>query len=115
MSRLVDEGKVREIGCSNFSAKQLDEAEEAAQELGVRRFVTVQNEYSLLAREAREEVLPACRRLGLSFMPYFPLASGLLTGKYRRGRAAAAGDADGRPRRLGRVPDRRAASTSSSA
>ena len=85
MSRLVDEGKVREIGCSNFSEKQLDEAEDAAKELGVRRFVTVQNEYSLLARDAREEVLPACRRLGLSFMPYFPLASGLLTGKYRRG------------------------------
>jgi aryl-alcohol dehydrogenase-like predicted oxidoreductase len=85
MSRLVDEGKAREIGCSNFSAKQLDEAEDAAKELGVRRFVTVQNEYSLLAREAREEVLPACRRLGLTFMPYFPLASGMLTGKYRRG------------------------------
>lgn len=85
MSRLVDQGKVREIGCSNFSAKQLDEAEEAAKEKDVRRFVTVQNEYSLLAREAREEVLPACRRLGLSFMPYFPLASGLLTGKYRKG------------------------------
>ena len=85
MSHLVDEGKVREIGCSNFSAEQLEEAEEAAKEKGVRRFVTVQNEYSLLAREAREEVLPACRKLGLSFMPYFPLASGLLTGKYRKG------------------------------
>jgi aryl-alcohol dehydrogenase-like predicted oxidoreductase len=85
MSHLVDEGKVREIGCSNFSAGQLEEAEEAAKEKGVRRFITVQNEYSLLAREAREEVLPACRKLGLSFMPYFPLASGLLTGKYRKG------------------------------
>ena len=97
MSRLVDEGKVLEIGCSNFSAKQLEEAEEAAKEKGVRRFVTVQNEYSLLAREAREEVLPACRQLGLSFMPYFPLASGLLTGKYRQGPAAAPGHAAGRP------------------
>ena len=85
MSALVDEGKVLEIGCSNFSAKQLDEAEDAAKELCVRRFVTVQNEYSLVAREPRDEVLPACRRLGISFMPYFPLASGLLTGKYRRG------------------------------
>ena len=85
MSHLVDEGKVREIGCSNFSAEQLEEAEDAAKEKGVRRFVTVQNEYSLLARDAREEVLPACRKLGLSFMPYFPLASGLLTGKYRKG------------------------------
>jgi aryl-alcohol dehydrogenase-like predicted oxidoreductase len=85
MSRLIDEGKVREIGCSNFSAKQLDEAADAAQELEVRSFVTVQNEYSLVEREPREEVLPACQRLGVSFMPYFPLASGLLTGKYRRG------------------------------
>jgi aryl-alcohol dehydrogenase-like predicted oxidoreductase len=85
MSRLVDAGKVREVGCSNFSAKQLEEAEEAAREKGVHRFVTVQNEYSLLAREPQDEVLPACRRLGISFIPYFPLASGLLTGKYRRG------------------------------
>ena len=85
MSRMVDEGKVREIGCSNFSAEQLDEAEEAARELDIRPFVTVQNEYSLVEREPRAEVLPACRRLGLRFMPYFPLASGLLTGKYRRG------------------------------
>jgi aryl-alcohol dehydrogenase-like predicted oxidoreductase len=91
MARLVDDGKVREIGCSNFSAKQLDEADDAARELGVHRFVTVQNEESLLAREAREEVLPACDRLGLSFMPYFPLASGLLTGKYRRGQPPPAG------------------------
>jgi aryl-alcohol dehydrogenase-like predicted oxidoreductase len=91
MSRLVDEGKVREIGCSNFSAKQLDEAEDAAQELGVRRFVIVQNEYSLLEREPRDNVLPACRRLGISFMPYAPLASGMLTGKYRRGEPPAPG------------------------
>jgi aryl-alcohol dehydrogenase-like predicted oxidoreductase len=85
MSRLVDQGKVREIGCSNFSGKQLEEADDAAKELGVHRFATVQNEYSLLAREPRDEVLPACRRLRISLMPYFPLASGLLSGKYRRG------------------------------
>ncbi|HYY08415.1 MAG TPA: aldo/keto reductase [Actinomycetota bacterium] len=91
MSRLVDDGKVRAIGCSNFSGKQLEEANDAARELGVNRFVTVQNEESLLAREAREEVLPACDRLRLSFMPYFPLASGLLTGKYRRGQPPPAG------------------------
>jgi aryl-alcohol dehydrogenase-like predicted oxidoreductase len=91
MAALVDEGKVLEIGCSNFSSKQLDEAEDAARELGIRRFVTVQNEYSLLAREPRDEVLPACDRLGISFMPYFPLASGLLTGKYRRGEPPPAG------------------------
>jgi aryl-alcohol dehydrogenase-like predicted oxidoreductase len=91
MSRLVDEGKVLQIGCSNFSAKQLDEATDAARELEVRSFVTVQNEYSLVEREPRDEVLPACRRLGLSFMPYFPLASGLLTGKYHRGEPPAPG------------------------
>jgi aryl-alcohol dehydrogenase-like predicted oxidoreductase len=91
MSRLIEDGKVREIGCSNFSAKQLEEADDAARELGIHRFVTLQNEESLLAREAREEVIPACERLGLSFMPYFPLASGLLTGKYRRGQPPPAG------------------------
>ena len=91
MSQLVDDGKVREIGCSNFSEKQLDEAAEAARELGIHRFVTVQNEYSLLVRDPRDEVLPACRRLEMSFMPYFPLASGLLTGKYRRGEPAPPG------------------------
>ena len=107
MSHLVDEGKVREIGCSNFSAEQLEEAEEAAKEKGVRRFVTVQNEYSLLAREAREEVLPACRKLGLSFMPYFPLASGLLTGKYRKGQPPPPGTR--LAGRWGRAHERRAA------
>jgi aryl-alcohol dehydrogenase-like predicted oxidoreductase len=91
MSRLADEGKVREIGCSNFSAKQLDEAAEAAGELGLRRFATVQNEYSLLHTEPRDEVLGSCRRLAVSFMPYFPLASGLLSGKYRRGEPPPAG------------------------
>ena len=85
MTRLVDDGKVREIGCSNFSAKQLEEAAEAASEHGLRRFASVQNEYSLLHTDPREEVLPACERLGLGLMPYFPLASGLLSGKYRRG------------------------------
>ncbi|HEX6400298.1 MAG TPA: aldo/keto reductase [Actinomycetota bacterium] len=85
MSRLVDDGKVREIGCSNFSGKQLEEAAEAATELGLRRFTAVQNEYSLLHTEPRDEVLATCGRLGVGFMPYFPLASGLLSGKYRRG------------------------------
>jgi aryl-alcohol dehydrogenase-like predicted oxidoreductase len=85
MTRLVDDGKVREIGCSNFSAKQLEEASEAAAEHGLRRFATVQNEYSLLHTDPREQVIPACERLGVALMPYFPLASGLLSGKYRRG------------------------------
>jgi len=82
---LVTAGTVRELGCSNFSAAQLDEAADAATSLGVRPFVTVQNEYSLLKREPERAVLDACRRHEMSFVPYFPLASGLLTGKYQRG------------------------------
>lgn len=81
----VKAGKVREIGCSNFSPAQLDEAEVAVRPGGA-RFVSVQNEYSLLHRNPEQGVLEACRRLGIGFIPYFPLASGLLTGKYRRGR-----------------------------
>jgi aryl-alcohol dehydrogenase-like predicted oxidoreductase len=82
---LVRAGKVREIGCSNFSAEQLDEAARTARELGVPAFVNVQNDYSLLNREVEPEVLPAVERLAMTFMPYFPLASGVLTGKYKRG------------------------------
>ncbi len=82
---LVEAGKVREVGCSNFSAEQLDEAAAAAADRGLRPFVVVQNEYSLLHREPEVAVLPAIERLGLSLVPYFPLASGLLTGKYRPG------------------------------
>jgi len=90
LDSLVRSGKVREVGCSNFDAKQLAEAEEAVAP-GAARFVSVQNEYSLLQREPEAEVLPECRRLGLAFIPYFPLMSGLLSGKYRRGEAPAAG------------------------
>lgn len=86
---LVRAGKVREIGCSNFSAAQLRKADEAAR--GRTRFVSVQNEYSLLQREPEREVLPECARLGLAFIPYFPLASGLLTGKFRRGQPLPSG------------------------
>ena len=85
MSALVDAGKVREIGCSNFSAEQLDEASSAARERGVRGFLNVQNQYSLLQREPDKGVIPACGRLRIGLVPYFPLASGMLTGKYRRG------------------------------
>lgn len=81
---LVQQGKVRYIGCSNFSGAQLKEAHEAAQRLGIRGFVSVQNEYSLLVREPDAEVLPTVERYGMGFLPFFPLASGLLTGKYRR-------------------------------
>jgi aryl-alcohol dehydrogenase-like predicted oxidoreductase len=87
---LVREGKVREIGCSNFSAEQVVEAHEAARYRAA-RFASVQNEYSLLHREPETDVLPECARLGLSFIPYFPLASGLLTGKYRPGEPAPPG------------------------
>src|SRR5579862_1450118 len=87
---LVRAGKVREIGCSNFSAAQLDAARTTVRP-GQAAFVSVQNEYSLLQRDAEGEVLPACERFGLAFLPYFPLASGLLTGKYKRGETAPPG------------------------
>lgn len=89
LNALVQAGKVREIGCSNFSAAQLREAEAAAQ--GGARFVSVQNEYSLLKREPEADVLPVCEELSIGFLPYFPLASGLLSGKYRAGRPLPAG------------------------
>jgi aryl-alcohol dehydrogenase-like predicted oxidoreductase len=85
LNELVQAGKVKEIGCSNFSAEQLGEAARATKP-GGSRFVSVQNEYSLLHREPEASVLPACGRLGLTFLPYFPLASGLLTGKYEPGK-----------------------------
>jgi len=84
LNELVREGKVREIGCSNFSVEQLREAEAAAQP-GSARFVSVQNEYSLFHREPEEGMLAECARQNIAFIPYFPLASGLLTGKYRKG------------------------------
>ncbi|OFV99157.1 MAG: aldo/keto reductase [Acidobacteria bacterium RIFCSPLOWO2_02_FULL_61_28] len=87
---LVRAGKVHEIGCSNFSAEQIREAEAVVQK-GAARFVSVQNEYSLLRRDAERDVLPECERRGIAFLPYFPLASGLLSGKYRRGQAPPAG------------------------
>lgn len=89
LDELVREGKVREIGCSNFSVAQLREAEKAAK-TGA-RFVNVQNQYSLFHREPEQGVLAECERQGLSFLPYFPLANGLLTGKYRAGKAAPQG------------------------
>jgi aryl-alcohol dehydrogenase-like predicted oxidoreductase len=96
LNELVDEGKARWIGSSNFSAERIDAAEEVARRAGFHRFVSVQNHYSLAEREAEDEVLPACERLGIGFLPYFPLASGLLTGKYRRGEEATEGRLAGR-------------------
>jgi len=83
LDELVSAGKVREIGCSNFSVEQIREAEAAA--AGKPHFVSIQNEFSLFHREAEQDVLPECERTGLAFLPYFPLANGLLTGKYRKG------------------------------
>ena len=88
---LVRAGKVRAIGASNFSAGQLEEAAALAEEHGLTPFTAVQNEYNLLVREAEAEVLPAAERLGIGFVPFFPLASGLLTGKYRRGEPGPSG------------------------
>jgi len=85
LDELVGEGLVGAIGCSNFTAPQLEEAERAAREQELSRFVTLQNHYSLLERGIEADVAPACERLGVSILPYFPLASGLLSGKYRRG------------------------------
>ncbi len=84
LADLVRAGKVREIGCSNFSVNQLREAQKAA--AGGVRFVSVQNEYSLFHREPEQGVLAECERENIVFLPYFPLANGLLTGKYRAGK-----------------------------
>jgi aryl-alcohol dehydrogenase-like predicted oxidoreductase len=88
LEELVQEGKVRYLGSSNFSAKQIEEA-------GT-RFVSAQNHYSLVEREVEDEILPVCERLGIGMLPYFPLASGLLTGKYTRGVEATEGRLAGR-------------------
>lgn len=91
LNELVREGKVREIGSSNFSAPQIREAEAASANNYYARFVSVQNDFSLLNREAEAEVLPECERSGIAFLPYFPLFAGMLTGKYRRGQPAPEG------------------------
>jgi len=90
LDELVRAGKVREIGCSQFTVEQLREAERAAGERRA-RFVSVQNQYSLLHREPERGVLAECERAGLAFIPFFPLANGLLTGKYRQGRPVPEG------------------------
>lgn len=91
LHELIQAGKIRAIGASNFSAAQLEKADAVARERGLTRFSAIQNEYSLLVRDAEHEVLPACQRLGIGFVPYFPLASGLLTGKYRPGEPGPTG------------------------
>jgi aryl-alcohol dehydrogenase-like predicted oxidoreductase len=103
LDKLVRAGKVREIGNSNFSGDQIDDAEAVSRRNGFARFVSAQNHFNLLHREPLGDVVPACLRDGLGVLPYFPLASGLLTGKYRRGESPPEGT------RLSQLPEDRAA------
>ncbi len=82
LDELVREGKVREIGCSNYQGKHIDKCVGISKEKGLAQWASDQSNYSLLERGVEADVLPACERDGLAFLPYFPLASGLLTGKY---------------------------------
>jgi aryl-alcohol dehydrogenase-like predicted oxidoreductase len=91
LDELVREGVVVAIGCSNFSAAELEAAERISRERGLAHFVSLQNHYSLLERGIEADVAPACERLGVSILPFFPLAKGLLTGKFRRGEPAPEG------------------------
>jgi aryl-alcohol dehydrogenase-like predicted oxidoreductase len=91
LDQLVKEGKVRVIASSNLAAWQIADADWIARGRGAARFVAAENRYSLLDRAAEREVLPACRHFDVSFVPWGPLAGGLLTGKYRRGEAAPDG------------------------
>jgi aryl-alcohol dehydrogenase-like predicted oxidoreductase len=88
---LVSQGKVRYIGNSNFTGWQIADADWTARDERFERFVSAQNNYSLLERKVEFEVTPACERFGLGMLPFFPLASGMLTGKYRRGEAPPEG------------------------
>ena len=86
---LVRDGKVRYLGNSNFAGWQIADADWAASSNGRSRFISAQNQYSLLERAVEAEVIPACERFGLGMLPFFPLANGLLTGKYKRDGSAA--------------------------
>ena len=105
LNELVTAGKVREIGCSNFSVAQIRDAESSSASRGIARFVSVQNEYSLLHREPESDVLAECQRVDAGFLPFFPLASGLLTGKYHRGQPAPAGSRLATASGAGRLSD----------
>src|SRR4051794_27825261 len=91
LSELVREGKVRYVGHSNFTPWQVGDADWVARTRGHERFVSAQNEYSLIERRVEGELVPALQHYGLGLLPYFPLANGLLTGKYTRGNARPAG------------------------
>jgi aryl-alcohol dehydrogenase-like predicted oxidoreductase len=91
LTELVDAGKVREISCCNFGAEMLEEASDASAEHGHRRFASAMGEYSMLVRRAERDELPWCEQNDIPYLPYFPLASGLLTGKYSPDRPAPEG------------------------
>jgi len=99
---LVAQGKVRYVGSSNMMAWRIAEADWIARSEHLTRFVSVQNNFSLLAQDALAETAPACEHYGIGFLPYFPLARGLLTGKYKRGEAPAAGT---RLAKMGETPE----------
>ena len=88
---LVRAGKVRYIGCSNFSAWQVCEAVWTSRSLGINSFVSVQPHLSMMVREPEKELVPFCNQYGIGILPYFPLANGFLTGKYRRGQPTPSG------------------------
>ena len=96
---LVKSGKARAVGCSNLPASGVDEAAAICARTGLAAFATAQDEYSLLARGAERELLPAIERNGMSLLPYFPLASGMLTGKYRKDRDIPTGTRFARAKR----------------
>ncbi|XVQ86008.1 aldo/keto reductase [Microbispora siamensis] len=101
LTDLVREGKVRYVGSSNFASWQVTDADWIARTGGFERFVSAQNEYSLLDRRVERELVPALLHHGVGLLPYFPLANGLLTGKYRRGEEPPAGTRlAGRPQYL---------------
>jgi aryl-alcohol dehydrogenase-like predicted oxidoreductase len=97
MNELVEEGKVRWLGSSNLSPAQVEAADRIAHERGWVRFVSAQNRYSFVKREAEDELLPVCECLGVGVLPYFPLEGGLLTGKYARGATPTEGRLAQRP------------------
>jgi aryl-alcohol dehydrogenase-like predicted oxidoreductase len=101
LNELVLAGKVREIGCSNFTPELMEQAAKAAESAGIARFVSVQNELSVLRSRDADALSEAATRLDMGILPYFPLASGMLTGKYRRGEAPPEGT------RLASMPEER--------
>ena len=98
---VVRSGRVRYVGCSNFAAWQVVEAQWFARTEHLSQFASAQNQYNLLDRRIERELAPACRKYGLGVLPYFPLANGFLTGKYRRGEPPPEGT------RLALMQDRR--------